>query len=302
LRIVRVHLPGSGPRLGVLRGEEVLDATQAFSSKPTSFNALLEEAYSRNVTVERVIEDALRRGERGPCWMLSDLDIPPSPHRPYLLRPLDPEEVWGAGVTYMRSVRAREAETGALGLYDRVYSAARPEIFFKATASRCVGPNQPICVRGDSRSSVPEAELTLVLGGDGEIVGYTVGNDVTARDIEGENPLYLPQAKIFAGCCAIGPAIATPEELPQPNNLGVACSVLRGGETVFEGSTSTSRMKRGLAELAGYVARENVLPLCTLLLTGTGIVPPEQFSLRDGDVVEISIEGMGTLRNPVKSL
>jgi len=216
--------------------------------------------------------------------------------------PYQPPEVWGCGVTYIRSKQARETETTIKGIYHRAYEAIRPEVFFKATASRCVGPNEPICIRSDSKWTVPEPELTFILGVRNDIVGYTIGNDVSARDIEGENPLYLTQAKIYKGCCAIGPVIATPEEVDNPGDLDIECKIFRKNELLFVGQTNTSRMKRSVEELCSYLCRDNPVPMGTLCLTGTGVVPPDDFSLRHGDLVEITVEKIGTLRNPVIQL
>jgi 2-dehydro-3-deoxy-D-arabinonate dehydratase len=217
-----------------------------------------------------------------------------------LLAPLDRQEVWGAGVTYFRSKVARQEESEQGGsFYDQVYSADRPELFFKATPSRVVGPGGPIRVRADSRWSVPEPELALVLAPDLRLVGFTVGNDVSARDIEGRNPLYLPQAKVYDACCALGPVITLAPAMPPPKEIGIRLAIERDGSTVFEGSTSTSRLAREFDELIGWLGRENLFPEGVILLTGTGIVPPDDFSLRDGDLVRISIDGIGELANPV---
>jgi len=214
-----------------------------------------------------------------------------------LLAPVRPAEVWAAGVTYERSRDARTHESGRLDVYERVYAAERPELFLKATAPRVLGPNARIGIRADSHWQVPEPELGLVLATDGSIVGYTLGNDVSSRDIEGENPLYLPQAKIFAGSCALGPVVVTPDEVEDPYGLDLVLRVERGGDTAFAGSTSTSRLHARLETLTSYLARENWLAPATVLLTGTGIVPPDDFTLAAGDVVEISCAPIGTLRN-----
>ncbi len=217
-----------------------------------------------------------------------------------LLAPLDRQEVWGAGVTYFRSKVARQEESEQGGsFYDQVYSADRPELFFKATPSRVVGPGGPIRVRADSRWSVPEPELALVLAPDLRLVGFTVGNDVSARDIEGRNPLYLPQAKVYDACCALGPVVTLAAAMPPPKEVGIRLAIERDGSTAFEGSTSTSRLAREFDELIGWLGRENLFPEGVILLTGTGIVPPDDFSLRDGDLVRISIDGIGELANPV---
>jgi 2-dehydro-3-deoxy-D-arabinonate dehydratase len=216
-----------------------------------------------------------------------------------LLAPIVPPETWAAGVTYERSRAARVHESAVKDVYDLVYEARRPELFLKdAAARRTVGPGEPIAVRADSRWTVPEPELAVVLDSAGEPLAVTIGNDVSARDIEGMNPLYLPQAKIYAGACALGPALLVPVDWSAP--FDIALRILnRDGVTVFEGATSTASMRRSLEELIGYLRRDNPLPAGTVLLTGTGIVPPDYVTLLPGHSVEISISGIGTLRNPV---
>jgi 2-dehydro-3-deoxy-D-arabinonate dehydratase len=217
-----------------------------------------------------------------------------------LLAPIDAQEVWGAGVTYERSKVAREEESEqAATFYDKVYRAARPELFFKATPSRVVGPGVPIRVRRDTRWCVPEPELALVLSPDLRIVGFTIGNDVSARDIEGENPLYLPQAKMYDACCGLGPAVALASAVPDPRGLTIGLKIERGATTAFEGLTSVSRMARRFEDLVDWLGIDNQFPDGVVLLTGTGIVPPDDFTLQAGDVVSITVDGIGTLTNPV---
>jgi 2-dehydro-3-deoxy-D-arabinonate dehydratase len=215
-----------------------------------------------------------------------------------LLAPVEADqEVWACGVTYLRSREAREAESTVADVYARVYNATRPELFFKSAGWRAVGHHMPIRVRDDSTWNVPEPELTLVLNARGEIAGYTVGNDVSSRDIEGENPLYLPQAKVYDGACALGPGIAL-TEAGLLRDLPIALSIARSGEIVFTGEVRTSQMKRTLEELASYVCREVTFPSGVFVMTGTGIVPPHDFSMRRGDTVRITIGDL-TLENPV---
>jgi 2-dehydro-3-deoxy-D-arabinonate dehydratase len=206
-------------------------------------------------------------------------------------------EIWAAGVTYERSREAREAESAVSDVYARVYDAERPELFWKAVGWRAVGHQMPIRIRGDSRWNVPEPELTLVINAGLEIVGYCVGNDVSSRDIEGANPLYLPQAKTYDGSCALGPGIvlSSADEL---RDLQIRMTITRAGGAVFAGETSTSQMKRSFEELVGFLSRELALPQGALLMTGTGIVPPPDFSMRAGDRVSITI-GPLTLENHV---
>lgn len=213
-------------------------------------------------------------------------------------RPLVPPEVWAAGVTYRKSRDERERESETPDPYAKVYRAERPEIFLKATPARCVGPGESVGVRGDSGWDVPEAELAFILH-DGRITGFTAGNDVSSRSIEGANPLYLPQAKIYRRCCSIGPCIVSAGSIADPHNLAVSCEIFREGDRVFSGETSTSRMVRTCEELAGFLTRHNTVPDGTVVLTGTGIVPHQEFSLQPGDRVRIEIEDIGILENPV---
>ncbi len=217
-----------------------------------------------------------------------------------VLAPIDNQEVWGAGVTYERSKVAREQESeGAASFYDRVYTAERPELFFKATPSRVVGPGQPVRVRCDTKWCVPEPELALVLSPTLKLIGYTIGNDMSARDIEGENPLYLPQAKVYDSCCALGPHITLATSMPARESIGIQLEIERRGDRIFQGQTSLARMARSFESLIEWLSRDNLFPDGVILLTGTGIIPPDDFSLRSEDVVRISIDGIGTLTNPV---
>jgi 2-dehydro-3-deoxy-D-arabinonate dehydratase len=217
-----------------------------------------------------------------------------------LLAPIDRQEIWAAGVTYKRSKVAREEESaGAAQFYDKVYTAPRPELFLKATPERTVGPNADIRVRRDSKWNVPEPELALVVTPDLRIVGYTIGNDVSSRDIEGENPLYLPQAKVYHGSCSVGPVVTLASAMPPLASVGIRLVIRRGGAVAFDGSTSVAQMARTPEELVDWLGRENRFPHGVVLLTGTGIVPPDDFSLAPGDHVEITIDGVGTLANPV---
>ncbi|SFT07585.1 fumarylacetoacetate hydrolase family protein [Halostagnicola kamekurae] len=212
--------------------------------------------------------------------------------------PIVPDEVWAAGVTYEISEEAREAESEMAEMYMQVYEAERPEIFFKATPSRTVGPDEAVGIRGDSKWDVPEPELGIVLY-DGDIVGYTVGNDMSSRSIEGENPLYLPQAKVYDRCCAIGPCIASAESVGDPHDLTMTMEISRDGETLYEGETSTSEMDRSCEELVEYWCDHNSVPQSGVLLTGTSLVPDEGFTLQPDNEVRIEIDGIGELVNTV---
>jgi len=222
-------------------------------------------------------------------------------HEGELLAPIDGQEVWAAGVTYYRSRGARMEESKDAGggdFYDRVYSAERPELFFKSTASRTVGSGGKVRIRGDANWSVPEPELTLVVSAGGRIVGYTIGNDMSSRDIEGENPLYLPQAKVYDGSCALGPGILVTAS-PLAHSTEIVLEILRNDRIAFEGSVELTELKRDPKELVQYLFRDNSFASGVFLMTGTGIVPPSEFTLERGDVVRIRIEPIGVLENVV---
>ncbi len=217
-----------------------------------------------------------------------------------LLPPIDQQEVWAAGVTYKRSQAARMEESAAsASCYDRVYSSPRPELFFKASPHRVAGHGQPLRIRADSAWNVPEPELTLVLSSKLQLVGFTVGNDMSSRDIEGDNPLYLPQAKCYSQCCGLGPWITLPIGMPPRNEIGIRLVIHRAGKMIYDGRTSVDHMARTFENLIGWLGRDNTFPRGAFLLTGTGIVPESNFTLAPADLVEIKIDGIGTLLNPV---
>jgi 2-dehydro-3-deoxy-D-arabinonate dehydratase len=218
-----------------------------------------------------------------------------------LLAPIGSQEVWAAGVTYHRSRAARMEEAKAAGggdFYDRVYDAERPELFFKATPHRVAGPGSAVVIRDDSSWSVPEPELTLLVTPNGKITGYTIGNDMSSRDIEGENPLYLPQAKVYDRSCALGPCILVSSD-PLPRSTEITLRLVRDGQPAFTGSTTLESLKRDPATLVHYLFRHNSFPHGCFLLTGTGIVPPDSFTLEAGDQIHITIAPIGTLTNHV---
>jgi 2-dehydro-3-deoxy-D-arabinonate dehydratase len=228
-------------------------------------------------------------------WVMEDPEVD-------VLPPIGTQEVWAAGVTYFRSRTARMEESKDAGggtFYDRVYEADRPELFFKAAAWRVRGPRAGIRIRRDAKWNVPEPELALCVNSRGEIVGYTIGNDVSSRDIGGENPLYLPQAKVYDGSCALGPGLYVTKD-PLPQETGIAIRITRGHDIVFQGETTLAQMRRKPEELVEYLYRETSFPTGAILLTGTGVVPPDDFTLRAGDRVEITIEPIGTLSNTVE--
>lgn len=237
---------------------------------------------------------ALLRGATAknlPCQALANVT---------LAAPVERQEVWAAGVTYLRSKTARMEESDfSATAYDRVYAAPRPEIFFKSIAEKVIGPNDTVGIRRDARWNVPEPELALVLNSRGAIVGYTIGNDMSSRDIEGENLLYLPQAKVYDRSCALGPwiTLGTPEAAVREWKIGIV--IRRGGKAEFSGETSPGQLKRGFEELTGYLGRSQSFPHGVVLLTGTGVVPGDSFTLQAGDEIDIEISGIGLLRNSV---
>lgn len=234
-------------------------------------------------------------------WLHDELSKAQPIQRPAgLLPPIGSQEVWAAGVTYLRSREARVEESQDAGggtFYDRVYDAERPEIFFKATPHRVVGDGGLVALRGDSLWNVPEPEVTLAINSAGKIFGYTIGNDMSSRDIEGENPLYLPQAKVYRACCGLGPGIVVREPLSPSTAIDI--TITRDGSEAFHGATSLQQMKRGFEELTEFLYRDNAFPAGAFLLTGTGIVPPNDFTLRPADEIRIAVEGLGVLLNIV---
>jgi len=302
MKLCQFAVPGRGTRVGVVEGDQVIDVTSAKEGAGSVLELI--EQHGTAERVERRVRALLKGARTRVPW--EDLDRGPSARRPHLLRPIDPPEVWGAGITYRRSREYYEAHTGeggrTRGIYDYVYEAKRPELFFKATASRTVGPNAAIGVRADSVLTAVEPELAIVIGRDGAVVGYTVGNDLSAWDIERENPLYLPQSKMFDGCFALGPVLVTAGEITAPPALELTCTIVRGGVPRYKGSVNTREMKRSCSELADWLSRSNTCPAGTVLSTGTGILVPDEHALAEGDVVEITLERVGTLRNPVRRL
>lgn len=216
------------------------------------------------------------------------------------LAPIDNQEVWAAGVTYIRSKSARMEESeAAASCYDRVYESPRPEIFFKATPNRVVGPEGGLRIRVDSEWNVPEPELTLVVNSRKELVGFTIGNDMSSRDIEGDNPLYLPQAKLYDECCGLGPAITPAASMPSKEEVSIDLSISRDGTEVFSGHTDAAQMAREFDDLLQWLGRDNSFPAGVMLLTGTGIVPDSDFTLKPGDIMKIDIAGIGSLSHSV---
>jgi 2-dehydro-3-deoxy-D-arabinonate dehydratase len=244
--------------------------------------------------------DGLLGGDPGALAALLEGPGEPVPADARVLAPVGGQPVWAAGVTFARSLDARLEESSGLDAYDKVYLAERPELFLKALPGTARGPGRPIGVRGDSAWDVPEPELAVVADRRGEIVAYTIGDDVSSRSIEGENPLYLPQAKLYAGSCALGPCLVPVGEAPEPAAMEIALSIERDGAEVFADRCSVADMKRTLTELVDWLWRGQDLPLGAVLLCGTSIVPPPELTLRPGDRVTISVTGLGSLANPVE--
>jgi 2-dehydro-3-deoxy-D-arabinonate dehydratase len=250
-----------------------------------------------NYTIQELIHRSERDGVELPKLAAQLASAHPEELPPAI--PIHPAEVWACGCTYESSASFRDAEHGTReGFYAHVYTAPRPEVFFKGTARVCVGPGKPIGLRPDSRFTAPEPELAVLLGSGGKVLGYTLANDVSAWDIERENPLYLPQSKVYNGCCALGPAIVTPDELSDPYRLRMTCTIARGGRAIFSGEVSTSKLGRRIETLVEYLLRANTVPAGSVLLTGTGIIVTEQSALRAGDVVSIRVPEIGELSNP----
>jgi 2-dehydro-3-deoxy-D-arabinonate dehydratase len=281
IKIVRFQAAQGSPRLGLLRGNTVHDLTAAGFSCLT---ALLESPNPADLLA------AL------PLRQLSSVAV----SKVRLLAPVAAQEVWAVGVTYLRSKKARMDESDfSATAYDRVYDAPRPELFFKSQPSKVSGPGGPVGIRKDARWNVPEPELALVFNSRGDLVGYTAGNDMSSRDIEGENLLYLPQAKIYRHSCALGPCLVLGRTEEQVRRWKISIEIRRRGRPVFLGRTAVSRIKRSFAELQDYLFRSQDFPTGAVLLTGTGVIPPDNFTLAAGDVVRIAIGDVGLLENTV---
>ena len=317
MKLIQFHLPNSGKRVGIVtREHEVIDVT---SDESPGVLEILELAYKERVSLGVLLADIQEqvstptpiRFPTNPLpesesiedtgLTLDKLDITPTDDLPHLLSPIDSPEVWGCGVTYKRSADMRDGDSEQ-DIYSRVYHGDRPEIFFKATPPRCVGPNGYIGIRSDSTSTAAEPELAYILGMDGEILGYTLCNDVSAWDIERDNPLYLTQSKVYAGCCALGPMFITTSEVDDPYNLQMKCTILRDEKELYVGEVNTSQINWKFEQLSEFLMRDNPIPFGTVVTTGTGIIVPKDLPLAPRDIVKIEIDGFGTLSNPVKQL
>lgn len=291
MRVVQFHQSGTGHRVGVVRGDDVFDVTHEF---PTAIDLLLWHARGGAAPSGHLV---------APLEELSARIAPDGDRRVHLRIPVDPPEVWGAGVTYKKSAEFRDEDTTtSKGIYDMVYSAPRPELFFKGRAAHCVGPNENATIRADSAFTAPEPELALVVTGKGETLGYTLCDDVSAWDIERENPLYLPQSKIFYGCVVLGPTIVTPDEIGDVRALTLRCAIHRGGKTVFDESVGLDRIKRSFEELIGFLRLNNPIQDGCVLSTGTGIIVPPELALQEGDQIEITCAPIGALRHGMRRL
>jgi 2-dehydro-3-deoxy-D-arabinonate dehydratase len=289
--LVSFHLPNGGKKYGLLADGQVweLSGLQSFSSWLQASSGRVQAAIAE-----------LETQKSGQVYPASQFDNAPSPDKAHWLAPVDEQDIWAAGVTYERSRAARQEEAVDGGdIYARVYSAERPELFFKAHGRDVIAPHGHVGIRADATWSVPEPELAVVLNPAMEVVGFTVGNDMSSRDIEGANPLYLPQAKVYTASCALGPGILLNPSDTWPETT-IRIVIERSGQTAFSGDVPTSRIKRKLRELVEYLGRSSSYPNGVVLLTGTGVVPPSEFTLAEGDVVRITIDGIGTLVNTVK--
>ena len=312
MKLIQFHQPGFGKRVGVVtRDEEIIDVT---SEETPDVLQLLQLANNEGISIGIILADIQEKVSQNTFTVpgpdneqdngklkLADLDNHPDPDTLHFLMPIDPPEAWGFGVTYKRSANMRDKDSDQ-DIYSRVYHAERPELFFKGTATRCIGPNGAIGIRSDSTFTAAEPELAYILGANGEILGYTICNDVSAWDIERENPLYLPQSKIFTGCCAIGPMFVTSSEVDDPYNLNIKCQIFRDNQSIYQGEVNTSQINWKFDTLTEFLRRDNPIPLGTVVSTGTGIITPEDMPLVDGDIVDIEIDSLGKLSNPVKQL
>ena len=303
MRIAQLRLSGGDVHAALVTGGEVVDVAD-----PAAGLSGVAEFLDRAVETGRPVTDLLQQrvssggGRRYPNErLLAGEEV----NGARLTMPITPRDAWGCGVTYKRSAEFRDEETtgsATKGMYDYVYSAERPETFWKGNAAHCVGPFEPISVRRDSTFTAPEPELALVLDRNGGLIGFTVADDVSAWDIERENPLYLPQSKIFLGCLAIGPVIVTPDEAGSGMDLDLRCRILRAGAAIFDGSVNTSRIGRTFEQLIEFLTRDNPIGNGTVVCTGTGVIAEREHALRNGDIVEITIEKIGRIANPVRQL
>ena len=299
MRYYQLQIRGES-HLAVETSDDTLVDLTTISPHATGVIELLRAAALAGTDIDQIARAIVDRSSSGVTISLADVEDATAAggHGPSYGLPLVPPEVWAVGVTYQDSMRERQAESDTPDVYAKVYASERPEVFFKATPSRVCGPFEEVGIRADSDWDVPEPELAFVLF-DGTVAGFTIGNDMSSRTIEGANPLYLPQAKVYDKSCAIGPCFVTRETVGDPQDLNVKLLIERDGKEAFTGVTSTGNMLRDCDYLADWLQRHNPVPDGTTVLTGTGIIPPPDFTLRGGDVVSIEIEKIGTLTNTV---
>lgn len=302
MKLIQFFLPGKGKRVGVIQGDRVLDITSSDEGVRSTLDLITQGKTSRGiVTRASWLLKTLHR--RGLDWR--ELQRAPSRRFPHPVVPIDAPEVWGTKDLYGRDDGQSPANRPADAPHAQptvpvIADVARPALFFKATADRVVGPDAPIAIRQDSTCTVPEASLAIVLGAGGVVVAFTACNDVVARDIERDGPEYASQARIYRGGCALGPCLVTPEEIEDPRALQVRCSILRAGKAIFSEATSTARLARSVDTLVTWLLRDNPVPAGTVLSTGTGIPVPDDAALANGDQVEVEVQGIGRLSNPVR--
>ena len=295
MKLVQFYDPKKGYRAGILEGECIFPVCYEQKQIYTILD-LVDYATSLDLDLDEVAEETKASEPLAVTW--SELNIPPDMSKLHLALPIHAPEVWACGVTYKRSAEFRDGDTQlSKGIYDSVYFATRPELFFKGRAGHCTGPNDMIGLRIDSQFTAVEPELAILINSRKKILGFLIANDVSAWDIERENPLYLPQSKIFRACCALGPVIVTRSAISDPYALGISCVINRSGKNIFSGKTSLGMMKRTIEELIDFLFRSNTVPSGTILLTGTGIIQTQDAALQEGDVIEITIPEIGTLRN-----
>ena len=300
MKLVQIYDPKKGYRAGRIDGKKIYPVFYEEKNLQTVLD-LVEYSTAIDLDLTEVV-DELTAAE-AMATTLDEIGLAPDPARAHLAIPIHPPEVWACGVTYKKSAEFRDEDTQtSKGIYDYVYFAKRPELFFKGTSSRCTGPNDFIGLRSDSVFTAVEPELAVVVDARKKVLGYLVANDVSAWDIERENPLYLPQSKVFKGCCALGPVLVTADEIKDPYALTIRCEIQRAGQTLFSGQTSLGTMKRKIEELIDFLFLANTIPSGTVLLTGTGIIQTEEAALHENDVVSITIPEIGTLVNVARKV
>ena len=298
MKLLQIFDPKRGYCAGRLEGDKVYPVYYEEKRLRTVLD-LVEYATALDMELSEVVDELTAAGPSP--HSLGEVNVAPDRAKSHLAIPIHPPEVWACGVTYKKSAEFRDEDTQtSKGIYDYVYFAERPELFFKATASRCTGPNDFIGLRSDATFTAVEPELAVVVDSRKNVLGYMVANDVSAWDIERENPLYLPQSKVFRGCCALGPVLVTADEIKDPYALTIRCEIKRANRILFSGETTLGMMKRKIEKLIDFLFLANTIPTGTVLLTGTGIIQTEEAALQENDVVEISVPEIGKLVNIAK--